>query len=206
MVLEWLPTVIEFLSNTAFYAYLIVFALGLGWVALGLILGGLGSMVELVHDVAVDITSAGEAGADSWGAQQVGLSPFSPLMLAVFGMLFGVTGMALTAFTQLHVLAALGITLVVAVALDAAVYAGLIQFLVKSQASSLADQGEAVGSYATVATRVAPGMTGSINYEVAGRRAVASARSADARTHEAGDVVLITSMTGGIAHVKRKEN
>ena len=205
MVLEWLPTVIEFLTNTAFYAYLIVFVVGLAWVALGLLLGGLSSMVELVHDVAVDVSHEGDAGADAWGAQQVGLSPFSPLMLAVFGMLFGITGMTLTAFTQMHVLAALGVTLIVAVALDAAVYGGLFQFLVKSQSSSLADQGEAVGSYATVATRVAPGMTGSITLEVAGRRTVASARSADARTHEAGDVVQIISMTGGIAHVKRKE-
>ncbi|HWH09122.1 MAG TPA: hypothetical protein VNX21_07970 [Candidatus Thermoplasmatota archaeon] len=206
MVLEWLPTVLEFLSNTAFYAYLIVFAVGLGWVALGLLLGGLGSMIEVIHDVAVDLAHGGEAGSDTWGAQQVGLSPFSPLMLAVFGMLFGITGMALTAFSSLHVLATLGITIVVAVALDAAVYWSLIQFLVKSQSSSLADVGEAVGSFATVATRVAPGMTGTINYVVAGRRAVASARSADAQTHEAGDVVQITSMTGGIAHVKRKEN
>lgn len=206
MVLDWLPTLIEFLTNTAFYAYLIVFAVGLAWVAIGLLMGGLSSMVELVHDVTVDVAHDGDAGADTWGHQQVGLSPFSPLMLAVFGMLFGITGMALTVFTQLHVLAALGITLVVAVALDAGVYASLIQFFVKSQSSSLANAGEAVGNYATVATRVAPGMTGTINYEVAGRRAVASARSADNGTHEAGDVVLITSMTGGIAHVKRKEN
>ena len=206
MVLEWLPTVLEFLSNTAFYAYLLVFVAGLAWIALGLLLGGLGSMMEVLHDAAIDLTHAGETGDDAWGAQQVGLSPFSPLMLAVFGMLFGVTGMALTAFTQLHVLATLGITLAVAVAVDAAVYWALIEFLVKSQSSSLADTHEAIGTYATIVTRVAPGMTGTINYEAAGRRAVASARSADERTHEAGDVVQITSMTGGIALVKRKES
>lgn len=206
MVLEWIPVVLDFLANTAFYAYLIVFGIGLAWVAFGLLLGGLSSMVEVIHDVAVDVAHDGDAGADAWGQQQVGLSPFSPLMLAVFGMLFGITGMTLTAFTSLHVLATLAITLVVAAALDAAVYASLVQIFVKSQSSSIADAQEVVGSYATVATRVAPGMTGTINYEVAGRRALASARSADQRTHEAGDVVQITSMTGGIALVKRKEN
>lgn len=197
--------ILEFLNNTSFYAYGIVFLLGLAWVVIGLVLGGLGDMIEFVHDAVVDVSHAGEAGADTWGHQQVGLSPFSPLMLAVFGILFGVTGMTLTAFSPLGLGGVLVTTLLVAVAVDALVYWTIINVLVKSQSSSLASVGEAVGGHATVATRVAPGMTGSVNYEIAGRRAVASARSADDATHEPGDVVRIVSMEGGIARVAKKE-
>lgn len=197
--------IIEFLNNTSFYAYSIVFAIGLVWVLLGILLGGLSDMLELVHDVAVDVGNAGEGGADTWGHQQVGLSPVSPLMLAVFGILFGVTGMTLTAFTGLGLGTTLMATLLVSAVIDAGVYWAILNFFVKSQSSSLASTGEAVGGVATIATRVAPGMTGSINYEAAGRRAVASARSADERTHEPGDVVRIVSMEGGIARVVKKD-
>jgi hypothetical protein len=192
---------LEFISNTAFYAYLIVFAIGLLWVVVGLLLGGLTSMAELAHDVAVEVGGQGEP----WGHQQVGLSPLSPLMLAIFGMMFGITGMTLTVFSPLGRGWVLLATLLVSVVLDGLVYWGLHAFFVRSQSSSLASVGEAVGSWATVATRVAPGMTGTVNYEVAGRRTLASARSADDRPHEPGDVVKIVSMEGGIARVVKQD-
>ncbi len=134
----WLEVVVEFLNDTAFYAYLIVFVIGLA-------LGGLSSMVEFVADLADDIGGDG----DAWGHQQVGLSPVSPLMLAIFGMLFGLTGMSLTAFTTLTTGLVLLATIVVAVALDAGVYFGLFNFFVKSQSTSLAHTQEAVGTHAT---------------------------------------------------------
>ena len=191
--------ILEFVQNTAFYAYLIVFAIGLAWVAIGLILGGLESMAEFAHDVAVDVAHEG----DSWGQQQLGLSPLSPIMLAIFGMLFGLTGMVLTVFSPLSTGAVLLLTILIATALDALVYWGLLSFFVKSQSTSLASVGEAVGRHATVATRIAPGMTGTVNYELAGRRTVAGARAEDGSTHEVGEVVRIVSMEGGIARVKK---
>lgn len=201
MIHESIQALGEFLQNTSFYAYLIVFGIGLLWIAIGLLLGGLTSMVELIHDIAVD--ASGDT--DPWGHQQVGLSPVSPLMLAVFGMLFGASGMTLTAFTALGAGIVLLLTVIIAVGLDAGVYYGLVQFFVKSQSTSLAHSQDAVGGTATVATRVAPGMMGTIDYEIMGRRAVASARTADERTHEAGDVVRIVSMDGGVARVAKKE-
>lgn len=206
LALEWLSAFVEFMTNTAFYAYLVVFAIGLAWIAIGLLMGGLSSMMEVAHDVATDISHGGDAGSDTWGHQQIGLSPFSPLMLAVFGMLFGMSGMALTLYTGMHPLAVLGITLAIAVLLDGGVYWGVLNFFVKSQSSSLPNVNEAIGSYATIATRVGPGMVGSITYEAAGRRAVASAHADDGRTYEPGEVVEIRSMTGGIARVTKKEN
>lgn len=194
---------LEFINNTAFYAYLIVFTIGLAWVVVGLLLGGLVSMAELAHDVVVDAGTDG--GSEPWGQQQLGLSPLSPIMLAIFGMLFGITGMTLTVFTSLGNGLVLFLTLLVGVVLDGVVYWGLLSFFVRSQSSSLAAVGEAVGTHATVATRVAPGMTGTVNYEAAGRRAVASARTADDRTHEPGDVVRIVSMEGGIARVVKQD-
>lgn len=194
-----LEGLLGFLAGAAFFAYLAIFAIGLAWVVIGLILGGLESMMDFAHDVA----DAG-GGGDSWGHQQVGLSPFSPLMLAVFGMIFGVTGMSLDLFTDLHGFFVLLITATVAVVLDGGFYVGLYRFFVNSQANSLPDAGEAVGAAATVVTRIAPGMTGTINYEMAGRRQVAGARSPEGATIEAGEVVRIKSIQGGIAQVTKE--
>lgn len=194
-----LETIVMFLAGAAFYAYLVIFAIGLAWVVVGLLLGGLEGMIEIAHDVATDVSHAG----DSWGHQQVGLSPFSPLMIAVFGMLFGVTGMALEVFTTLPALVVLLVTLVVAVGLDAGFYTGLVRFFVNAQSTSLSRTDDAVGGIATVATRIAPGMTGTINYEMSGRRHVSGARAADGDTLEPGDVVRIDSLQGGVAQVSR---
>jgi membrane protein implicated in regulation of membrane protease activity len=190
---------LEFVQNTAFYAYLIVFAIGLAWIVIGLVLGGLESMAEFAHDVAAEVSHDG----DSWGQQQLGLSPLSPIMLAILGMLFGITGMTLTVFSPLGTGAVLLTTIVVAAVLDGLVYWGMFNFFVKSQSSSLASVGEAVGRHATVATRIAPGMTGTVNLELAGRRTVASAKAADEGTHEPGEVVRVVSMEGGIARVRK---
>lgn len=191
--------ILDFIQNTAFYAYLIVFAIGLAWIAIGLLLGGLESMAEFAHDVVADIGHDG----DSWGQQQLGLSPLSPIMLAILGMLFGITGMTLTVFSSLGTGAVLLATILIAGALDGLVYWGMFSFFVKSQSSSLASVGEAVGRHATVATRIAPGMTGTVNLELAGRRTVASARGVDETTIEVGELVRVVSMEGGIARVKK---
>ena len=192
--------IVQFLSQTALYAYLIVFAIGLAWVVIGLLLGGLEGMAEFAHDVATDAS-----GGDSWGHSQVGLSPFAPLMLAVFGMLFGVTGMTLEVYTQLGSLWVLLITAVVSVGLDSLFYFGVARFFVRSQATSLPSPGDAVGGLATVATRIAPGRTGSINFEVAGRIQSSGARAAERAAIEPGEVVRIVSIQGGVAQVKKEK-
>lgn len=192
---------LDFIQNTAFYAYLIVFVIGLAWIAVGLVLGGLSSMAEFAHDVVSDIGDGG----DAWGQQQIGLSPVSPIMLAILGMIFGITGMTLTVFSALGAGATLLTTVVVAAALDGLVYWGMHSFFVKSQSTSIASVGEAVGRHATVATRIAPGMTGTVNLELAGRRTVASARGTDGATMEPGEIVRIVSMEGGIARVSKEK-
>ena len=197
MALEGL---IDFLVDTAFYAYLVVFVIGLAWIVVGLLLGGLESMIDAAHDLATDAT-----GGDTWGHQQVGLSPFSPLMLAVFGMLFGVSGMTLNHFTDFSALVVLLITIGLSVALDGLVYWGIFSFFVKAQSTSLPLRGEAVGSLATVATRISPGRTGTINYELAGRLQIAGAKAPDGSTLESGDVVRIVAMQGSVATVKKEE-
>lgn len=197
MVLE---TLAGFLSQTAIYAYLIVFAIGLLWVIIGLVMGGLEGMVEFAHDVSVD-----PAGGDSWGHSQVGLSPFAPLMLAVFGMIFGVTGLALETYTGLGSLWVLLITVVTSVGLDGLFYMGVTKFFIQSQASSLASTQDAIGGLATVATRIRAGQTGTINYEVAGRLRMVGARSDSRKDLEVGEVVRIESIQGGMARVT-KEN
>jgi hypothetical protein len=194
-----LEGLLQFLSGAAFVAYLLIFVVGLAWVLIGLLLGGLESMADFAHDLAAD------AGGEPWGHQQVGLSPFSPLMLAVFGMVFGVTGMTLELFTQVHGLVVLLVAAGVAIVLDGGFYMGLYRFFVSSQANSLPDLAEAAGATATVVTRIVPGSTGTINYELAGRRQVAGARSPDGATIEAGEVVRIKSIQGGVAQVT-KEN
>ena len=194
---------LELVNNTAFYAYLIVFAIGLAWIVVGLLLGGLSSMAEFAHDVVSEVGTAGEG--DPWGHQQVGLSPLSPIMLAILGMLFGISGMTLTVFSPWSTGVVLLAAVLIGLGLDALVYYGLVGFFVKSQSTSLASTREAVGTAATVATRVAPGMTGTVNYEAAGRRTLASARSADDATHEVGDVVRIVSMEGGIARIVKQD-
>lgn len=187
--------ILSVIQDTAFYAYLIVFVIGLAWIVIGLLLGGLESMADFIGDI---------ADGDSWGQQQLGFSPLSPIMLAILGMLFGITGMTLTVFSPLSTGVVLLGTVVIAGALDALVYWGMFNFFVKSQSTSLASVGEAVGRSATVATRIAPGMTGTVNYELAGRRTLAGARSVeDGITIEVGEVVRIVSMEGGIARVRK---
>lgn len=189
--------ILSIIQDTAFYAYLIVFVIGLAWIVIGLLLGGLESMADFIGDI---------ADGDSWGQQQLGFSPLSPIMLAILGMLFGITGMTLTVFSPLSTGVVLLATVVIAAALDALVYWGMFNFFVKSQSTSLASIGEAVGRSATVATRIAPGMTGTVNYELAGRRTLAGARSVeDGVTIEVGEVVRIVSMEGGIARVKKDQ-
>ena len=187
--------ILSLIQDTAFYAYLIVFVIGLAWIVIGLLLGGLESMADFIGDV---------ADGDSWGQQQLGLSPLSPIMLAILGMIFGITGMTLTVFSDLGTGWTLLTTVLVAAALDALVYWGMYSFFVKAQSTSLASVGEAIGRSATVATRIAPGMTGTVNYELAGRRTLAGARSVDESvTIEVGEVVRIVSMEGGIARVQK---
>lgn len=186
---------LSIIQDTAFYAYLIVFVIGLAWIVIGLLLGGLESMADFIGDI---------SDGDSWGQNQIGLSPLSPIMLAILGMLFGITGMTLTVFSPLSTGVVLLATVVIAAALDGLVYWGMFNFFVKSQSTSLASVGEAVGRSATVATRIAPGMTGTVNYELAGRRTLASARSVEeGLTIEVGEVVRIVSMEGGIARVQK---
>ncbi len=191
--------ILEIVQNTAFYAYLIIFAIGLAWIVIGLVLGGLSSMMEFAHDVAADVGG----GNDPWGQQQLGLSPLSPIMLAILGVIFGITGMTLTVFSDLGTGMTLLSTVLIAGALDGLVYWGMYSFFVKAQSSSLGSVGEAVGRSAMVATRIAPGMTGTVNYELAGRRTLASARAVDETTIEVGEVVRIVSMEGGVARVKK---
>ncbi len=188
---------VHVLANAAFYAYLVIFLIGIGWIVIGMVLGGIGHMVDFAHDMSGhdDVASKGE----------VGLSPLSPLMLAVFGMLFGVTGMALTIYTSLNALLVLVITAAVALSIDWGFYSIVFNYFVKAQASSLPVTTDAVGSFATVATRVGPNATGTINYEAAGRLQIAGARAVDGATHEPGTVVRITSMQGGLAQIKKED-
>jgi membrane protein implicated in regulation of membrane protease activity len=188
-------SLLDFLVNTAFYAYLAVFVIGFAWIVIGLVLGGLESMIDAATDL---------ADGDSWGHQQVGLSPFSPLMLAVFGMLFGVTGMTLNHFTALQALPVLLITIAVSVGVDGLVYWGIFSFFVKAQSTSLPSTSDAIGTLATVATRIDPGRTGTINYEAAGRLQVAGARSVEDAPIESGEVVRILSIQGAVAQVKKE--
>jgi len=191
--------IFDFLTDSSFYVYLAIFLLGLAWVVIGLILGGLADLVDVAADaVGTDVD------ADGWGQRQVGLSPFSPLMLAVFGMLFGVLGMAFSVFTSMALLPVLGIALGGSIVLDAGVYGLLYGFFVQSQASSVAAPSEAVGSDATVATRVGPGLTGTVDLVVAGKRSVARARPEDDGVYEVGDVVEVVSIDGGVARIRRR--
>ena len=188
-----LVDVISFLTNASVYAYLAIFVIGLGCIVLGMLLGGLHSMVDFGHDLI-----HGDVGnSDS----EIGLSPLSPLMLAVFGMVFGVTGLGLTAYTHLGTFWILLITSAVALGLDYAFYTGVYNYFITAQASSIPHAQDAVGTWATVATRIGPGMTGTINYEAAGRRTVGGAHAEGGATYEPGTIVHIVAVRGGVATV-----
>jgi hypothetical protein len=187
---------LEILANASLYAYILVFVIGLGWIVIGMILGGLHGMIDFASDV---------ADADGDSGHGVGLSPFSPLMIAVFGTLFGLTGMGLTIYTSLNSLVVLLLTTGIAAVFDFGFYKFLFTYFVEAQASSLPSPDDAVGSAATVATRIDPGRTGTINFQAAGRLQVAGARHGGESPIEAGQVVRIVSMRGGVAQVKKEE-
>lgn len=181
----------------AFTVYLVIFLAGIAFIAVSALFGGL-SDVSLGD---ASLEGPGVEHADAWGSEQAQLSPLSPLMLSILATLFGVGGMLLTSFSALTAPVVLLVALVAAVGIYGGVYVLIQKFFYESQASSVIRTDEAIGSIATVTTRIVPGSVGAVDYVAGGRRVSASARS---RTKcEVGENVRITQMHGNVVQVEK---
>lgn len=186
-------TTIDLLSIEALY--LICLVVGVAYALLATVLGWLFGHGD--GDVHVDAAGHLDAGH---------LSPVSGTVIATFVTGFGAGG------TIAH--HALGWTLVpgmlaavaTGLALAAAVFAVMEAIFSRTQAGSEYATDTLEGLKAEVITSIGAGRTGEITFVVKGQRERASARASDGAAIAKGTAVVIESMTGSTALVRRADD
>jgi len=159
--------------------YTIFFGVGVGFIALSLVIG---ELVEI---------------------EGTAFSIFRPTLIAVFLTVMGGLGMILTPrFDD-----GAGIVLVVSL-LSGAVVASIIHFFVMiplhmAQNTSAFDKSDTIGMAAKVISRVPQGGYGKISYSVSGSVVTSPAKSEDGGEIESGENVEIINIEGNTYFVRR---
>ena len=213
-------------------AFFIIFLIGLIFVVMTAVLGGLGhvgggdvdaSSADFGHGDAGGDTG-GDAGGDTGGdvgghdagghdagghdvdgqgGEGIHFPRLSPLMIACAMTTFGGFGWIFLIFVpQMQLLGAIGGGIVMAIIITAAVFLGFIKAMSGVQASSVYKLSESLNTIGTVSTPISPGRIGVVEHELRGQVVSNSAKSD--QELKVGDQVLITDVVGDIILVKKR--
>lgn len=198
------------ITTLMMWVYLLLLVVGFVMVGLSFMLGGIGDVsadggADAGGDAGVDAgadhdVGGHDAGGDHDGAR--GLSPVSPLVLSLFATYFGAFGFIFTfGFPSLNEILIALLAVVATVVLSAGSYFALVRLFVKSQASSVHQSAEVIGSLGEVTTAIPKGGVGVVDYVARGSRVSNSAKSAEPCAR--GDTVRITKVVNNVLHVEK---
>ena len=177
--------------------YLVAFFLGLGFAVISGLLSGVFSGG---HEVAGDVDVSGghiHVGHHDVGhGDAVGLSPVSPVTIAMFIVSFGATGMILKKWVGMEAYLHLPLAALSGFVVAAAVFYLFSKVMKATQASSHALQNETVGIEAEVITAIPADGVGEIAYNVRESRLNAPARTVDGKELPARSIVKIVKVVG----------
>jgi len=211
-------------------AFFIIFLIGLIFVVMTAVLGGLGhvgggdvdaSSADFGHgdaggdtggDVGGDTGDVGghdagghDAGGhdvDGQGGEGIHFPRLSPLMIASFMTTFGGFGWIFLIFLpQIQLLGAIIGGVVMGIILTAVVFLGFIKAMSRVQASSVYKLSESLNTIGTVSTPISPGRIGVVEHQLRGQVVSTSAKSD--QEIKVGDQVLIKDVVGDILVVKK---
>lgn len=207
--------------------FFIIFLIGLVFIVLTAVMGGLGHVGGADTDASTGGFDSGDSGGDSGGdtggdaggdsdagGHDVGdhdvggheggihMPRVSPLMIALAMTTFGGFGWTFVVMTpQIPLVGAIIAALVLASIITAAVFLGFIKAMSKVQASSVFRLSESVNTIGTVSTPMSPGRIGVVEHELRGQVVSSSAKSDDEL--KVGDQVLIKQVMGDMIIVKK---
>jgi membrane protein implicated in regulation of membrane protease activity len=203
--------------------FFIIFLIGLVFIVLTAVMGGLGHVGGADTDASTGGFDSGDSGGDSGGdaggdsdagGHDVGdhdvggheggihMPRVSPLMIALAMTTFGGFGWTFVVMTpQIPLVGAIIAALVLASIITAAVFLGFIKAMSKVQASSVFRLSEAVNTIGTVSTPMSPGRIGVVEHELRGQVVSSSAKSDDEL--KVGDQVLIKQVVGDLLIVRK---
>ncbi len=191
--------------------YFVLFAVGVGYAIIAAIMGHLshfdlpGLHLDLpgghdmhiespfVHDITHDVDHP-----------EVGLSPLSPITIAVFITTFGGVGLILNNLTPLPLVLNLFLAAVSGVTLSGVIFLLYTRLLVAAQGSSEIQRGELVGRSGEITAPIPAGGIGEVAMVVRGTRVRSPARSADGSPIPRGTLVEVVEETGNVVVVKNR--
>jgi membrane protein implicated in regulation of membrane protease activity len=198
--------------------YFALFAVGVGYALIAVILGGISEIdipgididipgIELhpgEPDVHLDLPFVHDISADV-DHPEVGFSPLSPITIATFITTFGGVGIILNNLTNLSPVLGLLISAVSGIAVSGAMFLFYTRVLMAAQGSSEIQQGELVGRVAEVTAPIVEQDVGEVAFVARGTRVRSLARSADGQTIVRGAIVKIVDEVGNIVVVRPKD-
>jgi membrane protein implicated in regulation of membrane protease activity len=203
--------------------FFIIFLIGLVFIILTAVMGGLGHVGGADTDASTTGFDTGDSGGDAGGHADVDsdagghdvgdhdvgghdggfhMPRVSPLMIALAMTTFGGFGWSFVVMTpQLPLVGAIIAALVLSSIITAAVFLGFIKAMSRVQASSVFRLSESVNTIGTVSTPMSPGKIGVVEHELRGQVVSSSAKSDDEL--KVGDQVLIKQVMGDMIIVKK---
>lgn len=201
-------------------AFFIIFLIGLIFVVMTALLGGLGHVGGGDTDASSSDFDQGDTGGDAGHGDSGGdgggdhdsgheghgegmkFPKLSPLMIAASMTTFGGFGWIFLIFLpQLTLLGAIIGGLIISALITTALFYGFIQAMSKVQASSVFKLSESLNTVGTVSTPISPGRIGVVEHELRGQIVSTGAKSEDEL--KVGDQVLIKDVQGDIILVKK---
>ncbi len=195
--------------------YFFLFALGVGYALVAVVLGGLSHVdvpgvdidipgVELhpgEPDIHIEMPFHHDISHDV-DHPEVGLSPLSPIVIATFITTFGGTGIIVNTLTSLRPVLGLMISTVSGIGLALVMFLLYTRVLLAAQGSSEVQSGELVGRMAETTTPIPEGQVGEIVLVARGARVRHPARSADGQAIPRGAAVEIVDEAGSVVMVQ----
>lgn len=192
--------------------YLIAFFIGIVFSAVTVFLGGLlefghggidaavGGSFDVSHDFAGGEGHGGGFGSDP--GHSLGVSPYSPMMVALFLTCFGGIGYLLHKLAHASIQVSLPISAVSGFVIAFGIFSGFAHLARSIQASSEPARVRLHGVQAEVITPIPAGGVGQIAYIASGARFNAPAQSEDGAAVAANEIVRIVRYIGGTAIVR----
>ncbi len=184
--------------------YLTAFFLGVGFAVItGLMAGVFSGSLEGAGNVDVSGDQIHAGGHEVAHGDNIQLSPFSPITIAMFVTFFGATGFALKKWAGLPTLVHLPVASISGLVIAALIFFALLKIFKVTQASSHAIASDAIGQEAEVTVPLPADGVGEIAYTIAGSRFVAPAKMIDGKELPQRAIVKIVKIVGNTYIVEK---
>jgi len=185
--------------------FMICFGVGLLFLIVTALLGGLGDFGGHVDVGGHEIDLGGGEGGGDVGGHAVGLSPVSPILISFFLTAFGAVGGICMSLWNIPFSWSLLIALVMSFAMATLVYFLLLKVFEATQGGVEVNVSDLPGREADVITGIPKGGTGEIAFITSGGRLNGPARSEDGKPIPYNTVVRIVKVVGNTYIVRKAE-